>query len=157
MFKACLGEWLLCANLVGKFTTGTYDDCLGLRHSHCCSTMSLQRLHLLYFHSAYSLAYFALFWQDLNQPKVEARLPEGLLSVSLLRHQVYLCYFKISFYFVVIVCVLTTTFLLKRIALAWMLQKETGSVHCSGGILADDQVKYNVADLILLSLFLDLC
>ncbi|XP_015066881.1 helicase-like transcription factor CHR28 isoform X2 [Solanum pennellii] len=51
--------------------------------------------------------------QDLNQPKVEARLPEGLLSVSLLRHQ--------------------------RIALAWMLQKETGSVHCSGGILADDQ------------------
>ncbi|CAN4105473.1 unnamed protein product [Withania somnifera] len=51
--------------------------------------------------------------QDLNQPKVEACLPEGLLSVSLLRHQ--------------------------RIALSWMLQKETGSVHCSGGILADDQ------------------
>lgn len=26
--------------------------------------------------------------QDLNQPKVEANLPDGLLSVSLLRHQV---------------------------------------------------------------------
>lgn len=51
--------------------------------------------------------------QDLNQPKVEATLPEGLLSVSLLRHQ--------------------------KIALAWMLQKETKSCHCSGGILADDQ------------------
>ncbi|RAL45745.1 unnamed protein product [Cuscuta campestris] len=51
--------------------------------------------------------------QDLNQPKQEATLPEGLLSVSLLRHQ--------------------------RIALAWMLQKELASVHCLGGILADDQ------------------
>ncbi|KAL6187256.1 hypothetical protein ACLB2K_043370 [Fragaria x ananassa] len=51
--------------------------------------------------------------QDLNQPKVEAALPDGLLSVSLLRHQ--------------------------KIALAWMLQKETRSLHCLGGILADDQ------------------
>ncbi|XP_030507242.2 helicase-like transcription factor CHR28 isoform X1 [Cannabis sativa] len=51
--------------------------------------------------------------EDLNQPKVEANLPEGLLSVSLLRHQ--------------------------KIALAWMLQKETRSLHCLGGILADDQ------------------
>ncbi|XP_052204701.1 helicase-like transcription factor CHR28 isoform X2 [Diospyros lotus] len=51
--------------------------------------------------------------QDLNQPKVEANLPAGLLSVSLLRHQ--------------------------KIALAWMLQKETRSLHCLGGILADDQ------------------
>ncbi|KAI7995614.1 Helicase-like transcription factor CHR28 [Camellia lanceoleosa] len=51
--------------------------------------------------------------QDLNQPKVEATLPDGLLSVSLLRHQ--------------------------KIALAWMLQKETRSLHCLGGILADDQ------------------
>uniref|UniRef100_A0A5B7BEX3 Helicase-like transcription factor CHR28 n=1 Tax=Davidia involucrata TaxID=16924 RepID=A0A5B7BEX3_DAVIN len=51
--------------------------------------------------------------QDLNQPKVEATLPDGLLSVSLLRHQ--------------------------KIALAWMLQKETASLHCLGGILADDQ------------------
>ncbi|CAH9147175.1 unnamed protein product [Cuscuta epithymum] len=51
--------------------------------------------------------------QDLNQPTMEATLPEGLLSVSLLRHQ--------------------------RIALAWMRQKETNSTHCRGGILADDQ------------------
>ncbi|KAF5749845.1 hypothetical protein HS088_TW03G00171 [Tripterygium wilfordii] len=51
--------------------------------------------------------------EDLNQPKVEVDLPDGLLSVSLLRHQ--------------------------KIALAWMLQKETRSLHCLGGILADDQ------------------
>ncbi|XP_065868604.1 helicase-like transcription factor CHR28 [Euphorbia lathyris] len=51
--------------------------------------------------------------EDLNQPKVEANPPDGLLSVSLLRHQ--------------------------KIALAWMLQKETRSLHCLGGILADDQ------------------
>ncbi|XP_010031367.2 helicase-like transcription factor CHR28 isoform X1 [Eucalyptus grandis] len=51
--------------------------------------------------------------EDLNQPKIEAKLPDGLLSVSLLRHQ--------------------------KIALAWMLQKETRSLHCLGGILADDQ------------------
>ncbi|KAK4261884.1 hypothetical protein QN277_004821 [Acacia crassicarpa] len=51
--------------------------------------------------------------EDLNQPKVEANLPDGLLSVSLLRHQ--------------------------KIALAWMVQKETRSLHCLGGILADDQ------------------
>ncbi|XP_056168840.1 helicase-like transcription factor CHR28 isoform X2 [Syzygium oleosum] len=51
--------------------------------------------------------------EDLNQPKLEAMLPDGLLSVPLLRHQ--------------------------KIALAWMLQKETRSLHCLGGILADDQ------------------
>ncbi|KAK6921494.1 Helicase, C-terminal, partial [Dillenia turbinata] len=51
--------------------------------------------------------------QDLNQPKVEADIPDGLLSVPLFRHQ--------------------------KIALAWMLQKETTSLHCLGGILADDQ------------------
>ncbi|WCJ38974.1 SNF2 domain-containing protein / helicase domain-containing protein / zinc finger protein-related [Euphorbia peplus] len=51
--------------------------------------------------------------EDLNQPKVEVNPPDGLLSVSLLRHQ--------------------------KIALAWMLQKETRSLHCLGGILADDQ------------------
>ncbi|XP_028767010.1 helicase-like transcription factor CHR28 [Neltuma alba] len=51
--------------------------------------------------------------EDLNQPKFEANLPDGLMSVSLLRHQ--------------------------KIALAWMLQKETRSLHCLGGILADDQ------------------
>lgn len=51
--------------------------------------------------------------QDISQPKIEHDLPAGLLSVSLLRHQ--------------------------KIALAWMLQKETKSLHCLGGILADDQ------------------
>nr|XP_043625841.1 helicase-like transcription factor CHR28 [Erigeron canadensis] len=50
--------------------------------------------------------------RDINQPIVEASLPDGLLSVSLFRHQ--------------------------KIALAWMLQKEN-SEACSGGILADDQ------------------
>ncbi|XP_064939508.1 helicase-like transcription factor CHR28 isoform X3 [Musa acuminata AAA Group] len=52
--------------------------------------------------------------QDLSQQRSEAILPdEGMMSVSLLRHQ--------------------------RIALFWMVQKETASPHCSGGILADDQ------------------
>ncbi|XP_039138671.1 helicase-like transcription factor CHR28 [Dioscorea cayenensis subsp. rotundata] len=50
--------------------------------------------------------------QNLNQPKMEDDLPEGLLTVSLLKHQ--------------------------KIALAWMVQKEK-SVLCAGGILADDQ------------------
>ncbi|XP_008789526.2 helicase-like transcription factor CHR28 isoform X2 [Phoenix dactylifera] len=50
--------------------------------------------------------------QNLGQPKIEDDLPEGLLTVSLLKHQ--------------------------KIALAWMIQKEK-SVHCAGGILADDQ------------------
>ncbi|XP_020245575.1 helicase-like transcription factor CHR28 isoform X2 [Asparagus officinalis] len=50
--------------------------------------------------------------QNLGQPKLEDDLPEGLLSVSLLKHQ--------------------------KIALGWMVQKEK-SVHCTGGILADDQ------------------
>ncbi|KAL5162799.1 Helicase-like transcription factor CHR28 [Glycine soja] len=51
--------------------------------------------------------------QDLSQPKSEVSPPEGLLAVPLLRHQ--------------------------RIALSWMIQKETSSLNCSGGILADDQ------------------
>ncbi|KAL2946117.1 hypothetical protein AAZX31_U002700 [Glycine max] len=51
--------------------------------------------------------------QDLSQPKSEVSPPEGLLAVPLLRHQ--------------------------RIALSWMVQKETSSLYCSGGILADDQ------------------
>ncbi|KAG6638596.1 hypothetical protein I3843_10G045400 [Carya illinoinensis] len=51
--------------------------------------------------------------QDLSQPKSEASPPDGDLAVPLLRHQ--------------------------RIALSWMVQKETASLHCSGGILADDQ------------------
>ncbi|XP_072955755.1 helicase-like transcription factor CHR28 isoform X1 [Typha angustifolia] len=56
---------------------------------------------------------FRLALQDLSQPKSEASPPEGVLAVPLLRHQ--------------------------RIALSWMMQKETASLHCSGGILADDQ------------------
>ncbi|XP_020222323.1 helicase-like transcription factor CHR28 isoform X2 [Cajanus cajan] len=51
--------------------------------------------------------------QDLSQPKSEISPPEGLLAIPLLRHQ--------------------------RIALSWMVQKETSSLYCSGGILADDQ------------------
>ncbi|KAK8561433.1 hypothetical protein V6N12_048504 [Hibiscus sabdariffa] len=51
--------------------------------------------------------------EDLSQPKAEASLPDGLLSVPLFRHQ--------------------------KIALHWMLQKETRTRICSGGILADDQ------------------
>ncbi|CAN6481877.1 unnamed protein product [Victoria cruziana] len=51
--------------------------------------------------------------EGLAQPKVEASLPDGLLSVPLLRHQ--------------------------KIALAWMVHQETRSFHCAGGILADDQ------------------
>ncbi|GLJ36518.1 hypothetical protein SUGI_0733660 [Cryptomeria japonica] len=51
--------------------------------------------------------------QDLAQPTLEASPDDGLLAVSLLRHQ--------------------------RIALAWMVQKETSNIHCAGGILADDQ------------------
>ncbi|KAJ4703417.1 Helicase-like transcription factor CHR28 [Melia azedarach] len=56
---------------------------------------------------------FQVALQDLSQPKSEASLPDGVLTVPLLRHQ--------------------------RIALSWMVQKETSSLHCSGGILADDQ------------------
>ncbi|XP_059623124.1 helicase-like transcription factor CHR28 [Cornus florida] len=56
---------------------------------------------------------FRVALQDLSQPKSEASPPDGLLAVPLLRHQ--------------------------RIALSWMVQKETASFHCSGGILADDQ------------------
>ncbi|MED6197118.1 Helicase-like transcription factor chr28 [Stylosanthes scabra] len=52
--------------------------------------------------------------QDLNpNNRTEVDVSDGLMSVSLLRHQ--------------------------KIALAWMLQKETRSLHCLGGILADDQ------------------
>ncbi|GJN17486.1 hypothetical protein PR202_gb04557 [Eleusine coracana subsp. coracana] len=52
-------------------------------------------------------------WQDISQPRSEANPPDGVLAVPLLRHQ--------------------------KIALSWMVQKETSSSHCSGGILADDQ------------------
>ncbi|KAL3615059.1 hypothetical protein CASFOL_040720 [Castilleja foliolosa] len=56
---------------------------------------------------------FRVALQDLTQPKSEATLPDGVLSVPLLKHQ--------------------------RIALSWMANKETKSACCSGGILADDQ------------------
>ncbi|CAA6658431.1 unnamed protein product [Spirodela intermedia] len=56
---------------------------------------------------------FRIALQDLAQPKLEASPPEGVLTVPLLRHQ--------------------------RIALSWMVQKETVNLQCSGGILADDQ------------------
>ncbi|KAL6542853.1 hypothetical protein OROHE_010373 [Orobanche hederae] len=56
---------------------------------------------------------FRVALQDLTQPKSEATPPDGLLSVSLLKHQ--------------------------RIALSWMVNKETKNACCSGGILADDQ------------------
>lgn len=52
-----------------------------------------------------------LQYQDL--PTVESTPDDGLLAVSLLKHQ--------------------------RIALAWMVLQETNSMHCAGGILADDQ------------------
>lgn len=51
--------------------------------------------------------------QDISQPLKEADLPAGIMAVPLMRHQ--------------------------KIALAWMLQKENRSLHCLGGILADDQ------------------
>ncbi|CAM0911077.1 unnamed protein product [Alopecurus aequalis] len=50
--------------------------------------------------------------QNISQDKREDDLPEGVLSVSLLKHQ--------------------------KMALAWMVSKENSS-HCAGGILADDQ------------------
>ncbi|KAL0407358.1 UNVERIFIED_CONTAM: Helicase-like transcription factor CHR28 [Sesamum latifolium] len=56
---------------------------------------------------------FRVALQDLSQPKSEATPPDGVLSVPLLKHQ--------------------------RIALSWMVNKETRSACCSGGILADDQ------------------
>ncbi|XP_058725735.1 helicase-like transcription factor CHR28 [Vicia villosa] len=51
--------------------------------------------------------------KDLSRPTSEVNLPDGLLAVPLLRHQ--------------------------RIALSWMVKKETSSLRSSGGILADDQ------------------
>ncbi|KAG0481487.1 hypothetical protein HPP92_012345 [Vanilla planifolia] len=56
---------------------------------------------------------YRLALQDLSQQKSEANPPDGVLSVPLLRHQ--------------------------RIALSWMVQKETAGLNCCGGILADDQ------------------
>ncbi|GJX78639.1 helicase-like transcription factor CHR28 isoform X2, partial [Tanacetum coccineum] len=56
-------------------------------------------------------------WQDLAQPSSEATPPDGALAVPLMKHQVYL----------------------ERIALSWMVDKETNNRHCVGGFLADDQ------------------
>ncbi|WOL07214.1 hypothetical protein Cni_G15952 [Canna indica] len=50
--------------------------------------------------------------QNLAQPRLEDDLPDGFLTVPLLRHQ--------------------------KIALAWMVHKEKSTL-CAGGILADDQ------------------
>lgn len=50
--------------------------------------------------------------QDFHQPSTEYNFPDGLLTVSLLKHQ--------------------------KIALGWMLAKESSDL-CLGGILADDQ------------------
>ncbi|KAK3122863.1 hypothetical protein QOZ80_8AG0619410 [Eleusine coracana subsp. coracana] len=50
--------------------------------------------------------------QNISREKGEDDLPEGVLTIPLLRHQ--------------------------RLALAWMVSKEKSS-HCTGGILADDQ------------------
>ncbi|KAJ1272919.1 hypothetical protein BS78_06G239800 [Paspalum vaginatum] len=50
--------------------------------------------------------------KHISQESKEEDLPEGVMSVSLLKHQ--------------------------KIALAWMVSKENSS-HCPGGILADDQ------------------
>ncbi|KAI3409269.1 uncharacterized protein J3R85_019505 [Psidium guajava] len=50
--------------------------------------------------------------QDLSLPKSEETPPDGVLTVPLLRHQ--------------------------KIALSWMVKKET-AISCCGGILADDQ------------------
>ncbi|XP_021735489.1 helicase-like transcription factor CHR28 isoform X1 [Chenopodium quinoa] len=51
--------------------------------------------------------------QEISQPTAEVDIPPGLLTVPLLRHQ--------------------------KIALAWMVEKESRTMHCLGGILADDQ------------------
>ncbi|GJX98218.1 helicase-like transcription factor CHR28 isoform X2, partial [Tanacetum coccineum] len=51
--------------------------------------------------------------QDLAQPTSEATPPDGALAVPLMKHQ--------------------------RIALSWMVEKETNNRHCVGGFLADDQ------------------
>ncbi|KAL4186079.1 hypothetical protein AMTRI_Chr09g32000 [Amborella trichopoda] len=65
--------------------------------------------------------------QDLAQPKLEANLPDGVLAVRLLLHQ--------------------------KIALAWMAFKETSSIHCSGGFLADDQGLGKTISVIALILY----
>lgn len=85
-----------------------------------------------------------LILQDLNQPKTEIDLPPGILSVPLMRHQVLSCFNVTIYWPLKLVCVQCTEYCcFQKIALAWMFQKETTSLHCSGGILADDQVTYS--------------
>ena len=73
-----------------------------------------------------------------------------LLAYALLSLSKYLMIFNLGLKFISIIivflclenlCYLTQLQLLaQRIALSWMVQKETDNTHCSGGILADDQV-----------------
>lgn len=83
--------------------------------------------------------------QDLSQPKSETSPPDGALDVPLLRHQVLYSFINTTSFFPI--CISKNNMLYKlsrifgqRIALSWMVQKETSSVPCAGGILADDQV-----------------
>ena len=80
--------------------------------------------------------------QHIGQEKGEEDLPEGVLSVSLLKHQVpFLYIIEVSYLFSLLrgalfICLFYVS---KKIALVWMVSREN-STHCSGGILADDQV-----------------
>uniref|UniRef100_A0A804NMM3 Uncharacterized protein n=1 Tax=Zea mays TaxID=4577 RepID=A0A804NMM3_MAIZE len=84
--------------------------------------------------------------QNISREKSEDDLPEGVLAVPLLRHQVHpymgpcitLDYVSIPFsagYHVPYIHLILDC---KKMALAWMVSKENSS-HCAGGILADDQ------------------
>ena len=82
--------------------------------------------------------------QHISQEKGEEDLPEGVMSVSLLKHQVTFSLVSVPQLF----CLFWRPsslhdsmffYVSKKMALAWMLSKENSS-HCLGGILADDQV-----------------
>ena len=47
----------------------------------------------------------------------------------------------------------SNSYILQKIALAWMLQKENRSLHCLGGILADDQVIFLYIFLLILFVY----
>ncbi|OEL30921.1 Helicase-like transcription factor CHR28 [Dichanthelium oligosanthes] len=79
--------------------------------------------------------------QHISREKREDDLPEGVLTVSLLKHQVYescQTFFYMPVSYMLDFMFLTHLYCLKKMALAWMVSKEN-SVHCAGGILADDQ------------------
>lgn len=101
--------------------------------------------HNRYF-NVYPICWFFVFGQDLGQPKLEDDLPKGLLSVSLLKHQVSLLAglfsYSICFVYNNLLRDIYVIDVSKKIALAWMVQKEK-SVYCAGGILADDQVSFD--------------